>query len=125
MILVHPRSQSAPLDINTTFSCKARGTHFVWKIDGTAIPESRENDPSSKLSHRGLLFGRNISSYDEYEIAMLQVSIRATMQNDNTQVQCCATLLAHSNVKVESDSAIFTIMSKSLTYQTLHSFMLE
>ena len=122
---MHPRSQSAPLDINTTFSCKAKGTHFVWKINDTAVPESHENDPSLELSHRGLLFDRNISSYDGYEIAMLQVSIRATMQNDNTQVQCCATLLAHSNLKVESDSAIFTIMSKSLTYQTLQLFMLE
>ena len=84
-ILQGPMSQLAPLNSTVTFFCHARGDLVLWYINGDTV-DYRNRD---SLVQRGFRF-ENINEPPEVTKTM---SVPATLQNNNTNIDCRVTLL--------------------------------
>ena len=80
-----PVSQLAPLNSTVTFFCRARGDLVLWYINGDTV-DYRNRD---SLVQKGFRF-ENINEPPEVNKTM---SVPATLQNNNTNIDCRVMLL--------------------------------
>lgn len=94
-------SQLAPLNSTVTFFCRARGDLVLWYVDGDPVDYTNRDS----LVQRGFRF-ENINEPPEINKTM---TVTATLQNNNTNIDCRVTLLGQGQ---QSVTAILLVAGK-------------
>ena len=109
--IIAPLSYTAfldPSDVSVRFTCTGEGV-AVWRVDGWSAS-------STEISNRGIITETN----DDGGSFTSQVIIPATIENNNTEVQCWAV----SDIVVPSETATFIIQGRRKCNHVLHQYRL-
>ena len=110
--IIAPLSYTAfldPSDVSVRFTCTGEG-FAVWRVDG-------ESASNTEITSRGI----SIGSIEEDGNFTSQIIIPATVENNNTEVQC----LAVSDNNGFSETATFRIQGRKKYKHILHIIILH